>query len=690
MVTLTGPGGVGKTRLALQAAADALPLFADGAWLCELANVADPDAVHHSVLAALGFVVRPGATPRTALLEALAERELLLLVDNCEHVRAAAAGLIADVVHTAPDVRVLATSREPLGVTGEHLWAVEPLPVESGAVDLFAERAAAARRGFALTPENRTTITEICSHLDGLPLAIELAAARVRSLSPEDLRDRLGERFRLLTAGRSGREGRQATLRATVDWSYELLAADERVLFDRLSIFAGGFDLAAATAVAADPGADELDVLDLLTALVDKSMVQLLNAQGNTRYGLLETMRQYGAERIQVAGAAEEIARRHAQHYAGFADQAAEGLRGPDEATWAQAIDADFDNLRVATRWALDHQDVDIALRLVAALWTYPIDRMVPEPGEWAEQALHLPGSDRHPLAALTHISAGYGAQQGGRYGETLSHGQAAITLAEANSPRHLWLALNVAVGAALYLGQSDLAAPYLKRLLPSARADGDDYDLSRAWWTPQNFQRTIPIGIDVPAGAAECLALAERVGNPTLLARAHFVNGVALGADNPRAAAQHFAFAERHARLADTRYLISMGIAYTAGAVSLFDPFAAHQELLRLLDWHRSTGIPMGVTRIALRDLLPALSGLGLHRLVAVLDADLPAAALFSPVHVAAAVARAHQALGPVETERARSEARAMDPVEVLAMLRGEVEGALRPCAPTVVKDGP
>ena len=385
LVTLTGPGGVGKTRLALQVAADAVPDFPDGAFLCELANITAPEAVEHAVLAALGFVVRPGASARTSLLEALAERHLLLLVDNCEHLRAPVADLVEAILREATRVHVLATSREPLAVAGERTWAVDPLPIETDAVALFAERAEDSRRDFTLGPANQDTIAEICRHLDGVPLAIELAAARIRSMTPDDLLARLGDRFRVLSAGRqAGRPERQATLRATLDWSYDLLSVAERDLFDRLSVFVGGFDLETACAVAAEPGADDLEVLDLLASLVDKSLVRLETTEGGSRYGMLETMRQYGAERLAadgLSGSADDPARRHAEHFARFAEQAAAGLRGRDEASWVERIDADFDNLRAAARWAIDHRDVDLAARLAGSLWSLPIDADEPRTG---------------------------------------------------------------------------------------------------------------------------------------------------------------------------------------------------------------------------------------------------------------------------------------------------------------------
>ena len=241
-------------------------------------------------------------------------------------------------------------------------------------------------------------MADICRHLDGLPLAVELAAARVRLLSPTDLLARLGERFRLLAApGRfADPTARQATLRATVDWSYDLLAADEQRLFDALSVFAGGFDLSAATEIAAGPGADELNVLELLGGLVDKSMVEMTQSTGVTRYRLLETMRQYGADHLVHPESEDRLRDRHAAFYADFVERASAGLRGADELLWSRAIATEFDNLRAAVRWALDRGEKDLALRIITSLWTYPLDRVIPEPAEWAERAVGSLDLDDH------------------------------------------------------------------------------------------------------------------------------------------------------------------------------------------------------------------------------------------------------------------------------------------------------
>ena len=305
LVTLTGVGGVGKTRLALQVAAEVVTDFPNGAWLCEFAPVADPDAVWETLGASLRVQAFPGRSLEESVLEYLAAKRLLLVLDNCEHLLDAIARQVTAIAQRCARVSVLATSREGLALAGERIVAVPSLGVPADdsdidalmgadAVQLFSDRARAAKNEFALTDRNASAVGVLCRRLDGIPLAIELAAARVRSLSPEDLVARLDQRFKLLTRGSRAALERHQTLRSTIDWSYDLLEPTERRALDRLSVFAGGCDLAAAEAVLAGDDLDELDVVDLLGQLVDKSLVVADdNADGGVRYRLFESIRQY-------------------------------------------------------------------------------------------------------------------------------------------------------------------------------------------------------------------------------------------------------------------------------------------------------------------------------------------------------------------------------------------------------------
>src|SRR5271166_5165425 len=315
LVTLTGAGGVGKTRLAVQVATGLASEFADGAWYVDLAPVTVPEVVVVTVARALGLPDQPGRSMIDTLLRFVRDRRLLVVLDNCEHLLEASAEVVAALIGGAPNLKVLATSREPLLVTGEATWQVASLSIADEAVELFADRARLAQADFAVTADNTADVAEICRRLDGMPLAIELAAARVRALSLTDIVDGLHDRFRLLTGGSRTAVRRQQTLRASVDWSHALLTETERILFRRLAVFLGGFDLDAAQAVAGAGAVERYQVLDQLTLLVEKSLVVAENTGGPTRYRFLETVRQYAQEKLGESGEGDAVRSRHPDHY---------------------------------------------------------------------------------------------------------------------------------------------------------------------------------------------------------------------------------------------------------------------------------------------------------------------------------------------------------------------------------------
>src|SRR5262245_1016175 len=371
LVTLTGPGGAGKTRLALRAASRAAEKHPDGVYLVELAPLSDPEAVPHAAAAAIG-VRSGGPVPTEKLVAAeIGRRAMLLVLDNCEHLIGRAASLAGALLRACPNLRILATSREPLGVPGESVLAVPPLELpedprkaaDSDAVALFVERARAARASFTLDAHTLETVTEICRRLDGLPLAIELAAARVRALSPEQILTRLGDRFALLTGGARTAEPRQRTLRAALDWSHDLLTPKEAALFRRLSVFAGGWTLEAAETVVSGGEIEREEILDLLAQLADRSLIVAEVRRGVHRARMLETVREYAAERLEAAGEGEKWRARHVRWVNSLTSDLASKYRSPRERNALDTLHPEHDNLRAALERALA-SDPMTALRM--------------------------------------------------------------------------------------------------------------------------------------------------------------------------------------------------------------------------------------------------------------------------------------------------------------------------------------
>jgi predicted ATPase len=450
LVTLTGPGGAGKTRLSVEAAADQLEHAPDGVWFVPLAPVRDPQDVPQAVLAAMG-VPEPGhlrdsaeagrvilVPPLDRLADVVTAQRLLLVLDNCEHVVGAVAELAYRVLSGAPGVRILATSREPLGITGETLCPVPPLPLPPAdatageamtypAVRLFADRAAAVRPGFAIgdstgdggTGDGGTVepVVRICRALDGIPLAIELAAARLRALTPGQVADRLGDRFLLLSVGSRTALPRHQTLRAIVDWSWDLLDEDERVVLRRLSVFRGGAAPDSAEAVCAlDGAAGGRDaVIDVIASLADKSLV-VVTGQQQVRYQLLETVRAYAAERLAEAGEQDRARAAHAGYFVTLAERAEPRLRGPDQMHWLTRLTAEHDNVAAALRHAVATGDAGLGVRLVAALaWFWMLRDYEVEAVQWATEVHGMTGGTPPPGLADLHAICAFMAVMGNK-----------------------------------------------------------------------------------------------------------------------------------------------------------------------------------------------------------------------------------------------------------------------------------
>ncbi len=437
LVTLVGPGGAGKTRLASEVAAEWMTrpdLVEGGAWLVELAGVRDPLEAPAAVMAALGLRETallgsagpaPGLGPLDRLVHALRDQSVLVVLDNCEHLIDVCAQLADAVLGACPEVRILATSREPLGVPGESLCPVGPLSLpppspsggpdvaaalESPAVRLFVDRATAVRPGFTLTEDNLPAVLEVCRRLDGLPLAIELACARMHALPVPEIAKRLGERFRLLTGGNRAALPRHRTLLAAVEWSWDLFTEPERIVARRLSVFVGDADPDSAEAVCADPLVDKADVLGIVGNLVDKSFVQLLDGDGNRgapRFHMLDTIRTFALDALTAAGEADAVRSRHAAYFVATAELAEPALRTRDQLRWIAWLRREHDNLTAALRWAVDSQDGPTAVRLSAALgWFWLLRGSHVEAGGWYREALALPGLDELPGDVLAIASS--------------------------------------------------------------------------------------------------------------------------------------------------------------------------------------------------------------------------------------------------------------------------------------------
>ena len=540
LLTLTGPGGTGKTRLALQAGADLLEGFDDGAFFIALATITDPAQVPSAIAGPLGVKESAEQPLFETLKSHLQEKHLLLVIDNFEQVLDGAP-IVAKLLTTCPKLKVLATSRIPLRLYGEQQYPVPPLVVpdpralpplkvltQYESVRLFVERARAIKPDFAVTNESAPAVAEICARLDGLPLAIELAAARVRVLPPQKMLQRLGDRLKLLRGGARDLPTRHQTLRGTIDWSHDLLDKEEKALFARLSVFAGGRTLEAIEEIC-DPEGD-LDALEGVESLVEKSLLRQEEGSGGAapRFVTLETVHEYAREKLQESGEAEEVKKHHAEYFLALAEEGESGLRGPEAATWLERLEVEHDNLRAALSWSLAQEEVELGLRLAGALWQFWYLRGYYSEGRrWLENALAKDG--RSSAARLKALKAvGW-----------LADDQGDIDRAVAAAEEGLRLSAEAEI-------QKGAAAPFL-RILGSAAYVRGDYERAT-----QLFE--------------ESLALSQEVGDEKGVASSLHQLGNVLSdkGDYQRAKAIYEEGLVQFRGLGDTaalaRYLVSMG----------------------------------------------------------------------------------------------------------------------------------
>jgi predicted ATPase/class 3 adenylate cyclase len=470
LLTLTGPGGVGKTRLALQAGADLLEDFEDGVFFVSLATITDPELVPSAIAVALGVKESAQQSLMESLKNYLHHKHLLLVVDNFEQVLEGAP-LVGELVGACPKLKVLTTSRTPLSLYGEHEYSVPPLALpdphqppsverltQYEAVRLFIERAQAAKADFSITNDSAPAVAQICARLDGLPLAIELAAARIKLLTPQAMLARLGNRLKLLTGGARDLPERQRTLRSTIDWSYGLLEEGEKVLFGRLSVFAGGRTLEAIEAVCDSEDELPVDVLDGVESLVDKSLLrQEEGVGGEPRFVMLETVHEFARQKLEESGEGEEARRRHAAFFLAFAEGVEPRLWGPEDTMWLHRLEAELDNMREALSWALERGEAELGLRLAAALWRFWEARGYYDEGRrWLEEALKKEGRASASVRAKALMAVGW-----------LAHAQVDVDRAEAAAQEGLKLSDEVEIG-------KSLAASLLLVLGIAARIRGD------------------------------------------------------------------------------------------------------------------------------------------------------------------------------------------------------------------------
>ena len=536
VVTVTGVGGVGKTRLALQVAAEVLPSYRDGAWLVELASVRDVTGVVKAVADVFRLADRSDQSLEDTLLEMLAHKQTLLVLDNCEHVLGSVARLVSQIERKCHSVVVLATSREGLAIDGEQMLALPPLEagqpgddlerlLTADAVSLFVERARQVKADFAMNDNNSRAVVDICQRLDGVPLAIELAAARVMALNPAELLKRLDRRFQVLAGGRRGAVERHATLRAAIDWSYELLNSAEQRLLARMSVFSGGCTLEAIEEICSGDPVERDAVMDLVAGLVARSLVVADDSDIDTRYRLLETIRQYSEERLADCDETKPVQVRHAEFYARFSAHAAEKTYGPDQLVWARRIHLERDNFLAALANAIDAGDASSAIALVAS---YPVQSRAESPtGEVlvldVTPVLGMPGASDQPGYPTALVVAAYKAQSIGDWQRVDELCQQALEAEERLGPQHgpSTEMETCSLQAQNFLARGDYADAVSEYATAAERAEADGYLGMAAIYLAYKVSCALLGGTspeEMQATVEESVALARRSGMPGAL----------------------------------------------------------------------------------------------------------------------------------------------------------------------------
>lgn len=566
LLTLVGPGGVGKTSLAYELARTEGSKFANGVWVVELLSITDPAAAIGAVATTLDVQTRQGRSLTEAVVDVLAPLNALVVLDNLEHVIEPISELVSQLLRQAPGVTVLATGREALRITGEQLWHVEPLPINdaevltdnaelvaagASAVALFVKRAQAIDPAFLVSEQTIEQVTQICTRLDGMPLAIELAAARTTSFDVTEINDRLDERFRILRGSRRDTDPRHTALRDSFSWSYEMLDSDQRKIFDRLSVFVGPFGLQGVEAVC---DAGDIDVIETLSDLVDRSMVTARRRPGRARYELLETLRAYGAENLDESETAG-LRDRHAAHYLDLAGRAGIGLNQPDEGRWSTDVDDAFANLRAAHTHLLSCGAVGQAMALIDGIREHAMRAMRYEVMSWAEATLLAPGAADEPLHASIKGIAAYGNWIRGEFDLARSRAvevQAEEAAAGGTPSGH---AERVLGNVDTTFGNLDDATAVLQKLKTDAEASGSPARTAHAYYMHSLASWSLGDAAAGTTSAAQAMEVSIASDNPTAIAGALVADGFAH-IDDPAHANESFGKAEEIAASAGNRWM--------------------------------------------------------------------------------------------------------------------------------------
>ncbi len=596
LVTLVGTGGVGKTSVGYELARTIAANYVDGVFPVELVTVLDKGATLDAFATALDVNTRQRGSIADAIVDMLRPRNSLLLLDNCEHLVESVAGLVNRIMRAAPGVSIVATSREPLFVAGEHVSTVEPLPTDGGAnvakfdfatapaVALFVERARAADPRFELDASTAPAVIEICRRLDGIPLAIELAAARARAIDVTEIAARLDERFRLLKGVRRGADPRHRTLHDAISWSYDLLSEDEQRLFGALAVFAGQFDLDAAESVCSGG-----DVLDLLTRLTERSMLAVRRpASSGTRYELLETLREYGRDRLDD-NQGVELFTAHADHFATLARSVEHDVQTSDELRGVSRADAAFADLRAAQRFSAQILDLDGLFGLIGSIREYAMRALRYEVFAWAGAATALSEGVGHPLRPLASAIQAYGAWVRGEYDTAMDLARAARREEEASGVVPSGLVERVLANVLWTIGRDDEGMVEGARHIELAQESGNRSRLAHAYYMSSVSLSSIGEHDEARRMAARARAAGTTTGSPTDLASAWVADGFAAGSDDT--ALRAFAAADELARSAGNRWMGAFARTEAAGLlVQRGDLGAGCASLAETVDlWYRA-----------------------------------------------------------------------------------------------------